>query len=183
QPGRLPMVAGLALLDAVERLAPALTTGLKWPNDLLVGENPAAARKAAGILVESVIRDGRVESALVGIGINVNQMESELPQVQAPARTPTSLALELGTPIDRTELLIALCRAFAAHLLEPDGNLVGRWRSRLWTLGRPVTAFLPDGSQIDGLAVDITPTGGLLIEMADGRREGFEAGDVSLRPT
>jgi BirA family biotin operon repressor/biotin-[acetyl-CoA-carboxylase] ligase len=182
QPGRLPMIAGLAMLDATAHLVPGLSAGLKWPNDLLVGEDPATANKAAGILVESTVHNGHLQSAVVGIGINVNQSADELPTVEPPARSPTSLSLACGRPLDRTELLIALCRAFAAHLLEPDANLVARWRSSLWTLGRPVTAHNPDGTIINGLAVDITPSGGLVIESEQGRREIFEAGDVSLRP-
>ncbi len=180
-PEHLPMVAGLALIDAVARVAPDLSVGLKWPNDLLVGDDPISAGKAAGILVESIVSNGQIEAAIVGIGVNVNQRRDELPQVQPPARTPTSLALELGAPVDRSELLIRLCRALAAHLMEPDATLVARWRSHLWTLGRPVSAHNADGSALDGLAVDVTPSGALVIELADGRREHVLAGDVSLR--
>lgn len=180
-PAHLPMVAGLALVDAVARLAPNLAVGLKWPNDLLVGDDPAGAGKAAGILVEAIVTGSQVEAAIVGIGINVNQQRDDLPQVEPPARTPTSLALELGAPLDRTTLLISLCRALAAHLLEPEATLVARWRSHLWTLGRPVSAHNPDGSTLDGLAVDVTPAGELVIETADGRRHPLLAGDVSLR--
>lgn len=46
--GWLPLLAGVALVEAVSRLA-ELDAGLKWPNDLLLGE-----AKCAGILAEAV---------------------------------------------------------------------------------------------------------------------------------
>jgi BirA family transcriptional regulator, biotin operon repressor / biotin---[acetyl-CoA-carboxylase] ligase len=91
----LSIVAGRAVADAV-----AATTGieaeLKFPNDLLIG-----GRKVAGILAEA--RDGRV---VLGVGINVNLEESELPRdVDTPA---TSLLVETGARVSRADLLVAL---------------------------------------------------------------------------
>jgi BirA family transcriptional regulator, biotin operon repressor / biotin---[acetyl-CoA-carboxylase] ligase len=91
----LSIVAGLAAADAI-----AETTGVRpevqFPNDLLIG-----GRKVAGILAEA--RDGRV---VLGIGINANLTEEELPTgLDTP---PTSLLVELGTRIDRARLLAAL---------------------------------------------------------------------------
>lgn len=178
---RLPMVAGLAMLDAVAHVAPELDAGLKWPNDLLIGDDPATARKVGGILIESVMVGGIVTSAIVGIGLNVNQSAAELPTVEPPAAEPTSLAVEAGHPLDRTELLIALCRAVGGHLQSDPATLVARWRSRLWTLGRPVVAHFGNGSATAGLAVDVTPDGALIIETPEGDRLSVSAGDVSLR--
>jgi BirA family biotin operon repressor/biotin-[acetyl-CoA-carboxylase] ligase len=41
---------------------------IKWPNDLYYGH-----KKLGGILIESVIKNNRLEEAVIGIGINVNQ--------------------------------------------------------------------------------------------------------------
>ena len=91
----LPLVAGEACAEAI-----AVVTGLepeiKLPNDILL-----SGRKAAGILAEA--RDERV---VLGIGINVNIAEDDLPtEVDRPA---TSLLVEAGREIDRVELLVAL---------------------------------------------------------------------------
>ncbi len=98
----LSIVAGRAVVDAV-----AATTGisaeLKFPNDLLVG-----GRKVAGILAEA--RDGRV---VLGIGINVNLEEAELPvDVATPA---TSLLVETGGRIPRAALLAAVLERLEAR--------------------------------------------------------------------
>jgi BirA family biotin operon repressor/biotin-[acetyl-CoA-carboxylase] ligase len=93
---RLPELTGVAAqacADALEAVA-GLAPELKHPNDLLL-----RGRKVAGVLAEA--REGRV---VLGIGINVNITEADLPtKVDRPA---TSLLVELGREIDRAELLI-----------------------------------------------------------------------------
>lgn len=103
----LSLVAGGAVAEAIAEVT-GIEPVIEFPNDVLVG-----GRKVAGILAES--SDGRV---VVGIGVNVNQAEEELPQ---DARTePTSLHLELGQPVDRAlllaEILVQLERAYDSWL-------------------------------------------------------------------
>ena len=97
-PARLPelsLVAGGAIAEAIAEVT-GIEPAIKFPNDILVG-----GRKVAGILAES--SDGRV---VLGIGVNANQTEDQLP---ADTQTePTSLRIELGKSIDRAELLAAI---------------------------------------------------------------------------
>jgi BirA family transcriptional regulator, biotin operon repressor / biotin---[acetyl-CoA-carboxylase] ligase len=98
EPARLPelsLVAGGAVAEAIADIS-GLEPEIKFPNDVLI-----AGRKVAGILAES--SEGRV---VLGIGVNANQDDTELP---ADAQTePTSLRLELGRRVDRAELLAAI---------------------------------------------------------------------------
>jgi BirA family biotin operon repressor/biotin-[acetyl-CoA-carboxylase] ligase len=102
EPARLPelsLVAGGAVAEAIADIS-GLEPEIKFPNDVLI-----AGRKVAGILAES--SEGRV---VVGIGVNANQDDTELP---ADAQTePTSLRLELGRRVDRAELLAAILSCF-----------------------------------------------------------------------
>lgn len=184
-PGQLPMLAGLAVVDAVRKVARLdeneWRIGLKWPNDVLLGRSLPEARKLAGILIESTMANGRLQTAVVGIGINVNQTLEELPDVAAPAMRPVSLRSALGIPVDRSDLLVALCRSFSDHLMRPAPVLVAEWRRELWTLGRPVTVHAADGSHIHGIAVDTTDSGGIVVQDQDGLSFAVDAGDVSLR--
>jgi BirA family transcriptional regulator, biotin operon repressor / biotin---[acetyl-CoA-carboxylase] ligase len=98
----LSLVAGAASAEAI-----AQETGVhlevRFPNDLLID-----GRKAAGILAEA--RDDRV---VLGIGINVNLAEEELPtDVDTLA---TSLSIESGTTVDRARLLATLLERLEAH--------------------------------------------------------------------
>jgi BirA family biotin operon repressor/biotin-[acetyl-CoA-carboxylase] ligase len=91
----LSLVAGEACAGAIAA-ATGTTPEIKLPNDVLI-----SGRKVAGILAEA--REGRV---VLGIGINVNVPEEELPtEVDVPA---TSLLAETGRELDRAELLVEL---------------------------------------------------------------------------
>lgn len=91
----LSLVAGEACAGAIAAVA-GVTPEVKPPNDVLI-----SGRKVAGILAEA--REGRV---VLGIGVNVNVPEDELPkEVDVPA---TSLLAETGSEIDRAVLLVEL---------------------------------------------------------------------------
>jgi BirA family transcriptional regulator, biotin operon repressor / biotin---[acetyl-CoA-carboxylase] ligase len=98
----LSVVAGLAAAEAIERET-GLRPALRFPNDLLI-----RGRKVAGILAEA--RDDRV---VLGIGINANLSEAELPtNVDTPA---TSLSIESSAPVDRAKLLATLLERLEAR--------------------------------------------------------------------
>jgi BirA family biotin operon repressor/biotin-[acetyl-CoA-carboxylase] ligase len=97
-PARLPelsLVAGGAVAEALAEVA-GIEPAIKFPNDVLV-----AGRKVAGILAES--SEGRV---VLGIGVNVNQTEAQLPR--GTDTEPTSLRVETGASVDRARLLAAI---------------------------------------------------------------------------
>src|SRR5207249_6195926 len=79
----LSLVAGGAVAQAIAEVT-GLKPAIRFPNDVLL-----RGKKVAGILAES--SDGRV---VLGIGVNANQTEDQLPP-DARAE-PTSLRLELG---------------------------------------------------------------------------------------
>jgi BirA family biotin operon repressor/biotin-[acetyl-CoA-carboxylase] ligase len=101
----LSLIAGGAVAEAVTRVT-GIEPSIKFPNDVLI-----RGRKVAGILAES--SEGRV---VLGIGVNVNQSLEELP-VDAQTE-PTSLRLELRSPVNRAqllaEILLQLERAYDA---------------------------------------------------------------------
>jgi BirA family biotin operon repressor/biotin-[acetyl-CoA-carboxylase] ligase len=91
----LSVVAGRAVAEAIAEMTGLVAT-VKHPNDVLVG-----GRKVAGVLAEAA--EGRV---VLGVGVNVSQRTDELP---ADARlAPTSLELETGSPVNRSELLVQI---------------------------------------------------------------------------
>ncbi|HXF63859.1 MAG TPA: biotin--[acetyl-CoA-carboxylase] ligase [Caldilineaceae bacterium] len=183
----LPIAAGLAVLDAVSACVPELSEqfSLKWPNDLLLGPAPAEAGKVAGILIETVLdAQGHLAYAVIGCGINANQTADELPQVAPPAPPPMSLRLARGAPVDRTDLLIHLCRALGPWLATPADGLLAAWRARLSTLGQPIAVYEQGQTTplLTGLAVDVDASAVLVVQDAEGVRHAIHAGEVSLRP-
>ena len=181
---RLAATVSLAMLDAAEEVA-GLREGslrLKWPNDLVAVEasRDGSVRKVAGVLGEARLGShGEVESAVIGIGMNVDWAEPDFPAELAD--TMSSLReIAHGRPVDRDALL----DAFLSRV-EPryEALAVGRfdasgWSTRQITTGRNVEVAL--GSQgLGGLGLGVDPeAGSLRLRLADGSERSIDAGDV-----
>ena len=167
----IPLAAGVALAEAVEA-ASGVRVDLKWPNDLQVG-----AAKLGGILVERPPGG----CALVGIGINVSQRESDLP-LGIPA---TSLAHVSPGVVDReallAEVLVRLERTWDRLLEQGAGWVRTAWKERSTMLGRPVELATAGRPTRTGVAEDLSPDGALIVRLADGRLETVVAGEVRVR--
>ncbi|CAN5422505.1 biotin--[acetyl-CoA-carboxylase] ligase [soil metagenome] len=81
---RLSAAIALAVKDFIEFVTGAEIC-IKWPNDLYSGD-----RKAGGILIENIIKDGMLRWSVVGIGINVNQLKF-------PENLPNPVSLRMIT--------------------------------------------------------------------------------------
>lgn len=169
---RLTMIAGLAAVEAIERVT-GLTAQLKWPNDIWLNR-----KKAGGILTETALTGEQLEYAIVGIGLNVNATFQDQP---ALAETATSLKLETGHEIDRLTILRELVERLAgwyADITRP--HVKHAWTARLVTLGQHVSVQQPDG-RLEGMAEGVDDDGALLVRTPDGALHRLLAGDVSLR--
>lgn len=157
---------------AAARAASALTGAdvrLKWPNDLLRGDD-----KVAGVLAQAGMRatpDGApgIDHVVVGIGINVGWAPP------GAARLADADATVLH-PLD------LLSRVLVEHDALP-ALVHDAYRDQLATLGRAVRVELPGGAVVEGAAVDVEADGRLVVETAGGVRR-FDVGDVvHLRTT
>ncbi|MEO0023581.1 MAG: hypothetical protein RL196_22 [Actinomycetota bacterium] len=210
--GWLPLLAGLAMSRAVkdrlldpwgttsgragitgtpgdepvsaEALVKAQAIGVKWPNDVLVGE-----QKISGVLSE-LLPD--LSGVVVGAGLNLT-----LTREQLPVETATSLALigdetaeaQAGGAIDSETLDDVLSRYLLAlrDLLSDftayagDAALAGlqaQVSRGCITLGQQVRAILPGDQELWGTARSIDNQGRLVIETAAGEFVPISAGDI-----
>ncbi|MFW6054327.1 MAG: biotin--[acetyl-CoA-carboxylase] ligase [Thermodesulfobacteriota bacterium] len=171
------LLAGVALVQAVLKVCPDLEPLLKWPNDLIVNQ-----KKLAGILAEISSEPERINYLTLGLGLNCNVAARDLdPQLHEIA---TSLQIESGRKISRTTLIQALLLEleflyfdYLNHGFEP---LRLKWKARNNTLNSLVQAS-SSHKTLEGLALDIDQSGGLIIQLDDGQRVTVNAGDVSIR--
>jgi BirA family transcriptional regulator, biotin operon repressor / biotin---[acetyl-CoA-carboxylase] ligase len=176
----LTMMAALAATEAIEAET-GLPASLKWPNDVLLGSAPHW-RKTGGILLAGDLAHDRLQSAVLGIGLNVNLTADQLPPAAFP---PTSLLIETGRPVPRLPLLATLLGRLESHY---EAARQGRspqpaWNARLITVGQRVTAAQqPAGSPLEGLVEGTNEWGHLLLRDDNGRLHLLAAGDVSLQP-
>ena len=177
----LTMIAGLAVTEAVKNVT-ALDARLKWPNDGVVRQKDAW-RKYCGILLEGrVSPNGRLQSAVVGIGINVNIPEDQLPPASF---TPTSLMVAAGRKLSRLDLLAAILLHLEDQYDKAAGGLSphAAWQEQLVFVGERVVVSLASAeTDLSGTAVGTDPTGRLVIKDDAGVMHTIAAGDVSLRP-
>lgn len=176
----LTMMASVAAAEAITA-ATGLPIALKWPNDLML-EYDGQWHKVGGLLLEGGLdHDGRLTSAIVGIGINVNIPAAQLPVANTPA---TSLLVAGGRPISRLTLLTDFLARLEAMVEAAESGVSphAAWNQRLMTLGRPVQVSNA-GSEplITGVAEGTTPEGQLLVRDGVGRVHTVSAGDVTLR--
>ena len=173
QAQRLTIICSLAVCEAISKLT-GLHPRVKWPNDVLINE-----RKVCGILTELDVLGTQLNHAIVGIGINVNMDFRSAPSLMSPA---TSLLAEIGHPVSRLDLLVALMTSLERYYSELlDGRSFRQeWASQMATLGEPIE--VTSGSEHwAGVAVDVDLDGALLVRKAGGNIERVLADDVTLR--
>jgi BirA family biotin operon repressor/biotin-[acetyl-CoA-carboxylase] ligase len=182
----VPLVAGLAVIDAIERLAGggaasgANLVGLKWPNDVLA---PALdERKLAGILAEATTGGGATGSSrslAVVVGIGLNLRWSSPPPAEIAARAAT-LGELLGADVERFTVVRAVLRELDRWLdraaLAGVAGVLDTYRRRCLTLGRQVRLQTPAGV-VTGTATGVDASGALLVD-GDGGRVTVTAGDA-----
>ena len=173
----LPLAAGVAVAEAIE--AQGVDGQLKWPNDVLVGE-----RKIAGLLAEASTDAGRVDSVVLGVGVNVNLRASDVPA--EIAGVTASLFEETGRTHDvRTVAAAVLDRWVLWYdALQADAETVRRtWRARSVDWWGQAVEVVSGGQRVTGLARDIDESGALLLEAPDGAILKVLSGEArALRP-
>ena len=173
--GGLGLVTGIALLRAL-RSCGIEGAGLKWPNDILVGD-----AKLAGVLIDVVGESNGPCIVIVGIGVNVCMPQDEATAIDQQWTDLQQLSgdgcLSRNILAARTldELMPAM-ETFDAEGLPP---FLDEWQQSDVLRGRKVDLTLPNET-ITGTACGIDDVGALLVDTGHGRRR-FLSGDVSVR--
>lgn len=166
EPVELTQAVGLAAVHAVESFsmhdgaeaADRSAVGLKWPNDVLVGD-----RKLAGVLAQR----SALGPVVVGIGLNIGW---------APDGA-ACVARDLGVDVDVSTLLDRLLVELDRHLALSSQDRRARYVDRLHTLGRTVHIERPGDVDLVGVAVGLDDRGRLLVE-ANGSIQAVDVGDI-----
>ena len=173
---RLSLMAGVAAAQALEREAHGLVS-LKWPNDVWL-----KGRKCGGIIAEALTNPGQeLDCVLLGIGINVNLAESDIPpELRDKA---TSLRIAVGHSCDRIAIANSLFTLLDYRYMEivTGGGFAAvraQWERFSALTGKRVTVL--DGPRREsGVVRGIDAEGALLLEVGSVVRR-ILAGDVSL---
>jgi BirA family biotin operon repressor/biotin-[acetyl-CoA-carboxylase] ligase len=166
----LTLLSAVSICEAIKEVA-GLGCRIKWPNDIFLGN-----KKLGGILMELNAEADQIRFVVIGIGLNVNNENDNLPQ-QA-----TSLKDYAKKEINRIVLLQEILRRLESNylLLESKGGtpIIQKWRTFNLTLGKKVK-IVSQHRHIEGQAVDIAGDGSLLVKKDSGAIEKITAGDVA----
>jgi BirA family biotin operon repressor/biotin-[acetyl-CoA-carboxylase] ligase len=152
----LNMLVCLAIKQALEKY---ITTqiAIKWPNDIYLGN-----RKLGGILIENNLSGTVYKSAIIGIGLNVNQQVFP-PEIQSRA---VSLHQILQEDVNLVQLLAEICSHIESGYLKlRTGNypeLKEGYLANLYNFNQ-TALYKQDGVVFEGKILDVTEEGLLLV--------------------
>ncbi|MBA3463403.1 MAG: biotin--[acetyl-CoA-carboxylase] ligase [Deltaproteobacteria bacterium] len=169
----MTLAIGIGLCDAARAVGANAT--LKWPNDVLVD-----GKKLAGVLVEAQSQGTRLESVVMGIGVNLC---GALPE---PV-TDIAVTLEraAGAPVDR-EAFIAILLAHVERWVDRYvamglQEIIPAWQERM-ALGLVARATV-DGTPLTAWVWGLDDDGALLLRDGGGAIHRVRSGDVEvIRP-
>ena len=157
--GALTLCVALAVADAVETFG--VKAGIKWPNDIYIGD-----KKLCGILCEGIYGGAQMQGVVIGLGVNTNQVLFG----EGLAETATSLRIELGRDIPLEEVVFAvkacLGERLARYFEEGFGAFRKEYESRSYLQGREVAA-----GEISGWCIGVSEEGGLLLQQGEEIKE------------
>ena len=170
--GWFPLLTGVAVVDALFELG--LESKLKWPNDIMVSN-----RKLGGILCESRIQGKILEWVVIGIGLNINDLENELPkELQA-----TSFFMEKSSSTQR-ELVLANILNHLEPIYnslkesEDSTHLKAMWTDHSNHLHKTVK-FEAENESLSGEFMGINADGAAII-ITNGIEKFYASGDIHL---
>ncbi|MGL2964743.1 biotin--[acetyl-CoA-carboxylase] ligase [Flavobacterium sp. RSB2_4_14] len=146
---------------------------VKWPNDIM-----ADGKKIAGILIENVIKSDGSITAVVGIGLNVNQTNFDgIPNA-------TSLCQHSDLEFDNLEDVAKLLqRSIESYLLIANENMDTLWNiynESLFQLNRPSHFQDKNGHRFNGFVKYVTRDGKLAIWHDDDKIHHYEVKDIKM---
>ena len=164
-------IVSLSIIDVVEKKYGLEDLKIKWPNDIYVGK-----RKLAGILIENAIKGSIIESSIIGIGINVNQVD-----FLSDAPNPISLAmLNPNVLISTSDLLddfeSSLIHRYTQLKEEKFDLILADYLSVMYQRGIERTYKL-NGRSINGVILGVDEFGFLSMNI-DGEDYSFDVKEI-----
>ena len=169
---KLSALVSLNLITALNNLG-FFKVQLKWPNDIISNRY-----KIAGILIETIIQNREVNTAIIGIGLNVNQTQfNNLPQA-------SSLKNIMGIHYNLNEVLHQILFEMQKIPIQlKTRNAVDVFEKYHQLLFRKQQASMfkfPDGSVQPGIIQGVKNNGSLRVLFEDEFEKEFDVKEIKL---
>jgi len=175
-------VAKITLLGAAAVHKALINMGIKseikWPNDILID-----GKKVCGILTEMSAELNMINYVIMGIGINVNLDEDDIPEDLKDKAT--SIKIKKGEIIDRKQLLATVLNEFEKFYIDfINNNIVSKainiCKENSALIGKEIKVIRGEEIRL-GRALDINEEGELVVEFKEGDIENIYSGEISIR--
>ena len=155
----LNIIISLAVYNTLEKIfIPNLY--VKWPNDIMSGNF-----KICGILIENNLKNNLIQSSIIGIGLNVNQLEFR------NLDKASSLKKIMGKTFDLDELLTSLVLNLKILFNEfESGNVMAlrrQYETLLFRMNKPSTFRDMNSKLFTGYIRGVSEAGKLVVEEED----------------
>lgn len=160
----------VALVKAIEKVC-KLKPQIKWVNDIYISN-----KKVAGILCESAILNGVVDSVIVGVGVNVERQN--FPDFNL--NNPTSLEAESNTNIDKNRLIAEFLNefdGFETSILKRD--FISYYKDNFYLLDKAVKV-VSGGREYQGVVKGVNDNLALLVKI-ENEVLSFISADVTAK--
>jgi len=170
----LTKITSLAVADLmaeiIKNAGASADIKVKWPNDIYID-----GKKAGGILIENTLRDKHLQSSVIGIGLNIKQVNF------SDKISATSLKTITGQDFDLIEIVELLCEFLEARYLQLKANkrdaLHAAYLKRLYRLNE-WKSFSDHTNTFEGKIVSVSPVGKLQVELHSGDVREFDLKEI-----
>ena len=174
----IPFAVAVALANAIEKTL-NIKTKLKWPNDLTLDN-----KKVAGIIIDASIESTKIESIVIGIGINfqvnIKQIETKIKKNDNFYGVNTLLKKEKIKPAELVKEFLAELESILESLqANKTQQITEQWVKNSSTIGQTITVT-DVGSKISGKAVGLDKDGSLIVKQGS-KIIRVTSGDITYR--
>ncbi len=167
----LNIISSLAVAQTLQSFLPLQEVKVKWPNDVYVFN-----KKISGILIENTLRGNQITSTVVGIGINVNQVISDLPHAG-------SMIQQAGHEFNLQEVLDCICEQLEYYYLlleQGQKSLLQKLYKEMLFGVNQVLDFSDVKGNFRGIIREVSESGHLLIEKDSGLLQSYAFKEVQF---
>ncbi|MDP2088916.1 MAG: biotin--[acetyl-CoA-carboxylase] ligase [Flavobacteriaceae bacterium] len=169
----ISIATSLAVYKTLKQFIPE-KLAVKWPNDILSDNY-----KIAGILIENSVTGHQISNTIIGIGINVNQLN-----FSSAIQKVTSLQLLLKAEVNRDlvlNLLLINLENELSRVIQYDFEaLKNEYESLLYKKGIPTMFEDHRNSKFAGIIKSVSESGKLTVEIENNGLKSFSLKEIKF---
>ena len=136
----------------------------------------SAQKKISGILVENNIKGEKLNSSIIGIGINVNQIRFRNIPNATSIKLITNKEIRIEDVLDK---LIQNIGSYFKKLIAKDfDSLLSIYNSKLY--GRDYCKFLINNKTFEGKVINVNPTGSINVKINGLRTKEYKSNGIKI---